>query len=474
MKHILAALGITLVAVAAAPADDVRSVPLTLHPPAAAPRALKFALLPELNDTIPGNAVDHYRQAIKNMNQDAPPSRDWYPALDQWMATPLKDFPREDVAKFLKPCESTFQEVEAGARSEQCDWGLTEKLRQNGINTLLPDIQDMRAITALLALRIRYELAEGRADRAAHTLQVGFAVSRQVADSPTLISALVGIAISNIMLGRLEEVLQQPDAPSFYWPLTDLPRPFIDMRKPMQGERVGTYGTFPGMNEMAADLNAKPWTPEQVAKVVYTFQYFDDQQDEILRLRDKALLLTRLASRHEAAKKALIDEGRPKELVDAMPHVQVALRASLLQYDEVYDRFLKCQNLPFWEAQPAMEKAARQVKKLADSDDEPAIPIARLFLPAVEKVFAAHARTDRRIAILRCVEALRLYAADHDGKFPASLDDVKDVPIPDDPVTGKPFDYHVAGDHAYLSSTPFPGQPLNNATTPTYELIFQR
>jgi hypothetical protein len=155
-----------------------------------------------------------------------------------------------------------------------------------------------------------------------------------------------------------------------------------------------------------------------------------------------------------------------------MPHVQVAITAALLQYDRVYDQYLKWQNLPFWEAQPAMEKAAQEVKKLANSDDEPAIPLARAFLPAAEKVFAAHVRTDRRIAVLRCVEALRLYAAAHEGKFPASLDDIKDAPIPDDPVTGKPFNYHAAGDRAFLSAAPFPGQPVNNVNTPTYELIF--
>ena len=427
-----------------------------------------------MQDTIPGNAVDHYRQAVQNMKQDAPPSRDWYPTLEQWMATPLKDFPRDDVAKFLKPCESTFQEVEAGARSEDCDWGLTEKLRKFGFNTVIQDIQDMRAITALLSLRVRYELADGRMDRAAHTLQVGFAMARHVADSPTLISALVGIAISNIMLERLEEVLQQPDAPSFYWPLTDMPRPFFDMRKPLQGERVGAYGTFPGAAEMAADLNAKPWTPEQVAKIVQLFDYFDDSQDAVEKVALTASLLSRIASKYEAGKKALIDEGRPKELVDAMPHVQVALRAALLQYDAVFDELLKCQGLPFREADPAMAKAAKMAKGLGNDKDEPAIPIARALLPAVQKVFGARARTDRRIAALRCVEAVRLYAAGHDGKFPASLDDVKDVPIPDDPVTGKPFDYHVAGERAFLSATPFPGQPANNANTPTYELMFQR
>ena len=37
----------------------------------------------------------------------------------------------------------------------------------------------------------------------------------------------------------------------------------------MQGERVMAYGNFPGMAEMAADLNAKPITPEQVRKCSY-------------------------------------------------------------------------------------------------------------------------------------------------------------------------------------------------------------
>ena len=71
------------------------------------------------------------------------------------------------------------------------------------------------------------------------------------------------MAISAILIERLEEVIQQPGAPNFYWPLTDLPRPLFDMRKPMQGERLMAYGSFPGMADMAADLNAKPWTPSR-------------------------------------------------------------------------------------------------------------------------------------------------------------------------------------------------------------------
>jgi hypothetical protein len=54
------------------------------------------------------------------------------------------------------------------------------------------------------------------------------------------------------------------------------------------------------------------------------------------------------------------------------------------------------------------------------------------------------------------------------------LEEIKDAPTPLDPVTGKAFDYHVVGDRAFLTSTPFPGVPPDNANTPSYELSIQR
>jgi hypothetical protein len=475
MRRILPTFYLLFLAVATAAAEgNAHSIPLILHPAASPSPALKYPLLPELRDTIPGNAVAHYRQAVKIMKQDAPQMSGWYETIDQWMAVPLKDFPREEVGKFLKQCETTFQEVEVGARSEQCDWGLTEELRKKGISTLLPDIQEMRQIATFLSLRIRYELAEGRLDKAARTLQTGFAVSHHLAEEPTLISALVGIAIGSIMEARLEEFIQQPNAPNLYWSLTDLPRPFIDLRKAMQGERVGAYGTFPGMAETAADLNAKPFTTEQVEKAVFQLPYLLEDNNDLLRFKDRALLALRLAARHEAAKKTLIDQGRPKELVDAMPHFQVGLLVALQQYDKEFDELLKWQSLPYWQSQPEMAKWAKHTKELRDEKNAPAIPLAGLLLPAVQKVFAARTRIDRRIAALRCVEAVRLYAADHGGKLPSKWEEIKDIPLPLDPVTGKPFDCRVAGDRAFLSCTPFPDQPADKNNTPSFELIFQR
>ncbi|MBN2182314.1 MAG: hypothetical protein JW715_10400 [Sedimentisphaerales bacterium] len=69
----------------------------------------------------------------------------------------------------------------------------------------------------------------------------------------------------------------------------------------------------------------------------------------------------------------------------------------------------------------------------------------------------AHDRTrrqmnllDRKIAALQCIEALRLYAGTHDGKFPEKLSDVANVSIPVDTVTKKPFSYKSTGSEAVL------------------------
>lgn len=61
-------------------------------------------------------------------------------------------------------------------------------------------------------------------------------------------------------------------------------------------------------------------------------------------------------------------------------------------------------------------------------------------------------RLDRHVAALQCIEALRLYAAGHNGKFPIALAEIAEVPVPDDPVTRKPFSYTRAGSKAVLEA----------------------
>ena len=86
---------------------------------------------------------------------------------------------------------------------------------------------------------------------------------------------------------------------------------------------------------------------------------------------------------------------------------------------------------------------------------EPAL--LELFIVSNRKVRLAQGRLEQRIALLRHVEAIRMYAAENGRKLPATLDDIK-LPLPVDPFTGKPFRYSFEKDTAHLRGTP-PAMP---------------
>ena len=63
--------------------------------------------------------------------------------------------------------------------------------------------------------------------------------------------------------------------------------------------------------------------------------------------------------------------------------------------------------------------------------------------------------------MLRTVEALRMYAAGHDGQLPERLADVTEVPIPLNPITGAPFGYRKSGNTAVLEAAGLPHRPAS-------------
>jgi len=80
-------------------------------------------------------------------------------------------------------------------------------------------------------------------------------------------------------------------------------------------------------------------------------------------------------------------------------------------------------------------------------------------------------RLDRRVAAVRVVEAIRLYAASHDGKLPEELSQITEVPLPEDPATGKPFEYRRDGAASVLS---LPEAGLRGRPTPPYRITIRK
>jgi hypothetical protein len=460
-----------LALLAAAPpalAQGREPVRLTLHPMAPSPPVLRYRLLPELLEQTPGNAADLYQKAVPLL-KELPPDHE--ERLGEWEKLPPQELPREEVRRVLGAYGEALGLVEKGARREYCDWGLTERLRKEGIGALLPELGPMRTAARLLALRARLEVAEGRFGEAVRTIRSGLALAKHVGESPTLSMGLTGNSLAATMADEVTWFVRQPKAPNLYWPLADLPRPFLDLRKSLASERVAIAGLLPDVAASARDPNAGPWGEELARKYHRMLLGLEEPGTPARRLR----LALRLQKEHEADKEALVASGRPRELVEKMPHVQVAVLRAFVEYDRATDEMLKWQAFPDAEALPHLRQAHARLKaRLKKSDAPLGAQLAGLLLPGYHRVFAARAQGDRRFAALRCVEAIRLYAAAHGGRLPPELAAVREVPVPDDPVTGKPFQYRVNGDRATLHAPPPDGETPVRGNTLTYELTLKR
>jgi hypothetical protein len=471
MTRFYQALGLCLAIAPAVVAQQKPGDPiqLTLSPAKAAVRPLQFRFQFEEVARRAGNAADDYMEARK-VYKDARSGDTAFDAqIDTWLEGDLNDFPVKEAEEFFDKHKDILPLLEKAGRCDHCDWGHRDGLRKQGFNLTIPEIQDMRGLIRVVAIHSRLNLAKGKIDESLHDARLGLVMARHTADSPILISALVGFAMTSIMLNRVDEIIQQPRAPSLYSALTDLPAPYISLRPAVEGERLGVYGSFPGLPDCIEDLNAGPFSEKQVQDGLKALNGFFGGAP-------KYLVALNVVGKHETAKKAIIEAGRPKQKVDAMPHFQVALLHAILDYDRQLDEMQLNQTLPPWEAYRKSLKpvASAGLNFLMREPGGPAIPLARFALPATQRIMLPQLRVDRRIAALRCVEGIRLYAGSHDGKLPTTLSAIKEVAIPVDPLTGTPFEYSVIEKTAVLKGTYLPEEKNHPAQWVTYEITIRQ
>jgi hypothetical protein len=148
--------------------------------------------------------------------------------------------------------------------------------------------------------------------------------------------------------------------------------------------------------------------------------------------------------------------GLSDEQAEAMPAARVLLLYLVQTYRVDRDDLFRGAYLPYPQARPVIEAMHKRLREAPTSEGQ---VVSHIFLPGLLRVMSAQARLERNLGALRVIEALRMYAAAHDGQLPDKLDDVTEVPVPDDPGTGRPFEYRREGDTGTLTSQ-VPGDPL--------------
>jgi hypothetical protein len=181
-------------------------------------------------------------------------------------------------------------------------------------------------------------------------------------------------------------------------------------------------------------------------------------------LRSSLAARVKDSERVRVARGRLVEAGRAESLVWKFPPLQVVLLDEKHDYEVRRDEGVKLLGLAPWQIDAlvgGMEPRNGGDCLLAD------------LLPHIVRDRRAQARLEQRLALLRHVEALRMYAAGHDGKLPERLAD-SPVPLPDDPFTGKPFDYTVEAGTAHLRGAAPRGEEENPAFRIHYEVTVRK
>jgi hypothetical protein len=163
---------------------------------------------------------------------------------------------------------------------------------------------------------------------------------------------------------------------------------------------------------------------------------------------------------YPVAKRYLVERGYAAEKVEAMPVPQVILLAATMHYEESRDEYFKWSMAPMSDIPFGISRANKSLMSIRNN--QPSLfAIESLLLPAIGPAMSSNLANERNIAALEVLEAIRIYAAAHEGRLPENLSDITEVRVPQDPLHGKPFFYHCEGNKATLESPNLPTTPVD-------------
>ncbi len=323
----------TSVAHSAAAAEGARdkapTVELTLSPAGEPVPALKYRLVPPLGERTKGNAALAYYRAVLQYEPFARASRKFVgQQLDQWLETPLDKLPQSEIAAQLQRFESIYKELERAARRDRCEWEVP--LESDGINTLLSEFQDLRRPAMVVALRTRLQIARGDFAGACQTMSVNYQLSQNLGKTPILILSMIGCAVAHATQTQVETFVQQPNAPNLYWSLSELPVPLVGLRSAVEGEvRLPEY-SFPEIVEFLHGPVSRAEAARLSDALLKRWLGINEAGDTLEGARAKLALTA--VSHYTADKAMLIEAGRSKDEVAAMPVDQVGWLASYYRW----------------------------------------------------------------------------------------------------------------------------------------------
>jgi hypothetical protein len=430
----------------ARPEFDQPPVEMVVDPAPEPVPALKYDFVYNALDIQPGDAGPVYAEALALLTQTQPEEAE-EDRLLEWLNMPAADIPLVEAKDYLERFEHALDHVERATRCERC---VQKPWRKEDPSELpMPHLKAYKKLGRLLALKAKIRIAEGDYEGACATLRTGYVMVQQMTEERVPISGLVGIAIAGTLNFATEELMRSPDAPNLYWALSGLPSPLVDLRTTLSHERNSIFVLLPALRTPEKSLVTPAQWADMFASLFKMGGEYLPEANAFRALTGQPGVTAWLMRMCPDARAYVIAQGRKVEEVEKMPLAVVCgiyVGATTQRY---CDNVGKWYRLPYAEGHDGLRAVEQDIPR---STTEPVSAIAAMTTPVLMRAYEIQALLDCKVAALRCVEAIRMYAAAHDGELPETLDAIKCVPVPPDPVTGRPFTYELEGRTATLSA----------------------
>lgn len=422
-------------------------IELVVSPAAAPVPTLRYHLLPPARSLVPGNAVPIYLRLVHEQNDE------WKHELGKasdLLEPEFDKMPLDEAEEVVDRFSHVLEQISAAGRRRDADWQYVMELG-DPLDIRLGDSQFMRAYMRLEAVRIRYAMRKGNLKDALDGIVDAMALGQHTARAPFIVTQLIGIAISNVTLDQVEIFVAQPGAPNLYWALAALPRPLISFARGFGAETDIIELKFPQLKDLTRPRSEAEWRElvqamRQWAVVIENTES-KGKPENLKRIAEPATpaQLTR-------ARERLVREGGlGQEQVAAMVDAEVEVRFTVALFHRLCDMWVCWFDLSYPQSLPGYEDRSRA--ETEEGRREELYPLVSALVPIQANLLAVQCRSDRKVARLMVIEALRMHAA-ATGKLPDKLADVTVVPVPMDPATGTSFIYSREGDAAKLDLAP--------------------
>ena len=427
-------------------------ISLAVWPTAEAQLALKYQLLPRFSDQRPGNAANVYKEALAKMPEDY--KEDLNEEINRLQRIHINNLEIKEVEAALEPYKPAIAQVKLAACCEECEWGLSLR-HPNSIN-ILSEFNGYWYLSKVIALQAKGQIAEKKFDEAVETLQMGFALAKHISQIRTFEMDVLVNGISQNMLDQVENFIQTSESHNLFWALSGLTKPFIDKSLSMRQSREYIFITHPQLHDRERKVLSQEQAEEALGYLASKrLNGFEDEDYDISRT---------IKLLYPAAREFLKEKGYSPEKIEAMSSSQVILIHQLADFDQMMDELYRWFYFPYGQAQQGWKTLMKEwgvkdnleysfffyPKYDPEKFENISTYIAKLSVVALNAEYRKSTYLDQKIAALQCIEAMRMYAADHEGKLPKSLRDIQDVPIPLNPFTGEDFIYKWEDDKVIL------------------------